>query len=61
MTTTVFLTFESAIAAKIVYELNPNDIPSKLRYMISCCNKGALLKLRGKNGKPMDLKISRAP
>ncbi len=57
MTTTVFVTFETALAAKIVYELNPNEFLSKLKYYITCCNSDRLLKMKGKNGKFLDLKI----
>lgn len=61
MTSTVFLTFEVTIAAKIVYELNPNDFMSKVRYFLSCCNSQHHLKLKDKNGKQLSLKVSRAP
>ncbi len=57
MTTTVFVTFETALAAKIVYELNPNGLLSRLKYYITCCNEDRILKMKGKNGKFLNLKI----
>jgi hypothetical protein len=61
MITSVFVTFNTALAAKIVYELNPSDFVSKIRYVLSCCSRKNQLVLKDKNGNFLPTKISRAP
>ena len=61
MITSVFVTFNTALAAKIVYELNPTDFVSKIRYVLSCFSRKNQLILKDRNGDILPIKISRAP
>jgi hypothetical protein len=58
--TTVFVTFETSHARKLIVALNPSDFLSKVRYYLTCCRNSSRYRAI-KDGKLYEVKISRAP
>lgn len=62
LTTTVFVTFAYNQSAAIIENLNPQNIPAKIRYLISCFRSTQYFKIRDeRTNEEIDIRATRAP
>jgi hypothetical protein len=59
--TTFFVTFKFNQSAHIIEDLNPQSIPAKIRYLVSCCRTAQYLTVRDNSNQTITIPVSRAP